>query len=510
MKYATMKNYRNRMRQILLLALLVLGGNMAWGQEPEPWSPSSAGIYRLRSHGNSGNNFGVYDEYGEPTSETVYSSIGYFEITNGTYTLIFENTRTINMTGQIYINANDGKQAHLIMELGTPPDNGTPAPITLKIDNIPSTNGQAVAFFIADKNIYNHTQHTITIKGNVPSAETNEDIDNFVYDFSNNFVIDGSGPTLELKYGDTWTPQVEATGGQVVGNALFRIQEGSLTLQNVTVQKFSSNYANANMIQVYLNKANATANLMLDHCYFYQIGAKSHTGSPVLRMQALAGVGVNTINGFERKAVIQNCKFEDIFASYQLAVGSTTAIDNANGTIRTVGNNKTTLAIYNTHITKNYGCAVRWHGACTDSKLKVYNCRIENNFTCLDNNARGGGGLLLKGPADVQSSTIRNNRTQGDGAGAHQHEKDRGNDDTGQEGQANKHREDAVAPPDVPFAEGLGYQRAAAGGAHQRHSRGLRQVHHGCGAHIRQAEVEHVRRVARGQGSFQFRPVLVA
>ena len=67
MKYATMKNYRNRMRQILLLALLVLGGNMAWGQEPEPWSPSSAGIYRLRSHGNSGNNFGVYDENGEPS-----------------------------------------------------------------------------------------------------------------------------------------------------------------------------------------------------------------------------------------------------------------------------------------------------------------------------------------------------------------------------------------------------------------------------------------------------------
>ena len=419
MKYATMKNYRNRMRQILLLALLVLGGNMAWGQEPEPWSPSSAGIYRLRSHGNSGNNFGVYDENGEPTSETVYSSIGYFEITNGTYTLIFENTRTINMTGQIYINANNGTQAHLIMELGTPPDNGTPASITLKISEIASTNGQKMAFFIPQKNIYNHTQHTITIKGNAPSAETNEDIDNFVYDFSNNFVIDGSGPELELKDGNTWEPKVEAKSGtgRVVGNGMFRIQEGSLTLENVTVQRFSSNYAHANMIQVYLNNANATANIKLDHCYFYQIGAKSSTGSPVLRMQALAGVGVNTINGFERKAVIQNCKFEDIFASYQLAVGSTTAIDNANGTIRTVGNNKTTLAIYNTHITNNYGCAVRWHGACTDSKLKVYNCRIENNFTCLDNNARGGGGLLLKGPADVQSSTIRNNRTQGDGGG---------------------------------------------------------------------------------------------
>ncbi len=406
-------------RLTLILLTLLVGGNMAWA-----WAPTAPGTYRLRSSGTSGNNFDVYDEDGTTLLKSNQTAITNLTITEGTYRLIFENTRTINMTGQIYINANDGKQAHLIMELGTPPEGdvaNTAANPTLRIDNIPNTNNQAVAFFINKKSIYNHTQHTITIKGKAPSAETNEDIDNFVYDFSNNFVIDGSGPTLELVDGDTWEPKVKATGGKVVGSGMFRIQEGSLTLQNVTVQKFSSNYTNANLIQVFPDpkaNPNVTVNIMLDHCYFHQIGAKSNNGSPVLRLQTNGGVaGINTINGFERKAVIQDCKFEDIFGSKNLAVGSTTAIDNANATIRTTGNNMTTLAIYNTHITKNYGCPVRWHGASTDSKLKVYDCLIEDNFTCLDANVRGGGGLLLKGPADVRRCTIRNNRSEGDGGG---------------------------------------------------------------------------------------------
>ena len=423
------KNYRNRMKQFLVLALMLLAANMAWGQASGPWTPNGSGTYRLRSRGTTGNNFDVYKDGTTDAVATNRTSIGQFSITSGTYKIIFENTRTINMTGQISITAAVGTQAHLIMELGTPPS-GTVAHDslnpTLRIGDIPSANGHRMAFFITKKENTDNTQHTITIRGNAPSSKTTEDIPNFKYDFSNNFVIDGSGPKLELviRQGDSiisgdsiMYPKVKATArttnDDVVQNGMFRIQEGSLTLQNVTVQYFSTSYGNAGMAQVFPDTPDAAVNLLFDHCHFNHIGARSSTGSPVLRMQGNSAKSHNT----NRSAVIQNCLIENTFGSYSLAKGQTTPIDNANGTIRTIGNNKTTLAIKKTHITHNYGCPVRWHGASTASKLMVDSCLIENNFTCLETNVKGGGGLLLKGPAEVRRSTIRNNWTKGDGGG---------------------------------------------------------------------------------------------
>ena len=62
MKYATTKNYRNRMKQFLVLALMLLGANMAWGQASGPWTPDGSGTYRLRSRDTTGNNFDVYKD----------------------------------------------------------------------------------------------------------------------------------------------------------------------------------------------------------------------------------------------------------------------------------------------------------------------------------------------------------------------------------------------------------------------------------------------------------------
>ena len=402
------------LRLILLVFLAIMGGMEAWA-----WKPTSPGTYRLRSRGASGNNFDVYNAAGTSTVATNQSAIEAFNITSGTYRLIFENTRTIKMTGQIAITAPVGTQAHLIMELGAPPS-GTIANTannpTLKVSDIPNTNSQKMAFYITKKDNPDRTQHTITIRGNAAPTGT-ENISEFNYNFANNFVIDGSGPKLEPVDENTMMPKVKATArtsdDKVVESGMFRIQEGSLTLENVTFQYFSSKYTNANLIQVFPDAGDAGVKIDIDHCYFYQIGGRSNTGSPVIRMQA-NNANVHNIN---RNAVIQNCKFDQIFGSRQLAVGQTTVIDNGNGTIRTIGNNKTTLGIYNTHITNNYGCAVRWHGAMSNSKLEVHDCLIENNFTCLDDNTLGGGGLLLKGPAEIRNTTIRNNRTQGDGGG---------------------------------------------------------------------------------------------
>ncbi|MBR3730847.1 MAG: T9SS type A sorting domain-containing protein [Bacteroidales bacterium] len=423
------------MKQFLVLALM-LCANMAWGQASGPWTPNGSGTYRLRSRGTTGNNFDVFKDGTTDTVATNRTSIGQFSITSDTCRIIFENTRTIIMTGQIAIGAPKGTGAHLIMELGTPPS-GTVAHDslnpTLRIDNIPKpANGQmsgianglnqAMAFYIPVQDNPNRDEHTITIRGNAPSSKTTEDIPNFKYDFSNNFVIDGSGPTLTaVDDSVTLYPKVTATGGQVVGNGMFRLQHGSLTLENVTVQKFSSSYSNACMAQVYLHAGSGYVSdsvalyLKFDHCHFNHIGGQSSTGSPVLRMQADSRT--TSVGNLNRDAIIQNCLIENTFGSYSLAVGQTTPIDNANGTIRTVGNNKVTLVIKKTHMKHNYGCPVRWHGASTASKLKVDSCLIERNFTCIGSNVKGGGGLLLKGPAEVRNSIIRNNRTQGDGGG---------------------------------------------------------------------------------------------
>lgn len=331
---------KNNAMKIRLLTLTLLtflvGGNMAWA-----WIPPSAGTYRLRSRGTSGNNFDVYNAAGTSTVATNQSAIEAFNITSGTYRLIFENTRTIKMTGQIYVNAEIGTQAHLIMELGTTVTHTADNP-TLKISSNISGNGQAMAFYIPKRDNANNTQHTITIKGN-PAPAGSEDPMNFSYNFANNFVIDGDGPTLTLVDGDTWNPKVSAgNDGSVRTNGLVRIQEGSLTLENVTVQKFSTSYGNAGLVQVFPDYTDAAVKIKFDHCYFYQIGAKSSAGSPVIRMQGNNAAPHNN----NRSAEIRNCKFEDIFGAYNLTVGQTKQIDNANATIRTIGNNKTTLAIY--------------------------------------------------------------------------------------------------------------------------------------------------------------------
>ena len=75
------------------------------------------------------------------------------------------------------------------------------------------------------------------------------------------------------------------------------------------------------------------------------------------------------------------------------------------------------LTIEGCHLAHNYGCPVRWHGCGSSQKMTVKDCLIKNNFTWVETNVNGGGGLLLKGPAQIQNCTIRNNRTNGSGGG---------------------------------------------------------------------------------------------
>ncbi len=420
MKYATMKNYRNRMRQILLLALLVLGSAMT--TMGDTWKPAgtTSATYVLRStdpNDNTNNNFNVYKKDGATLTPvgTNYTEIyGRVNFSPGvSITLLFENTQTIFFNGQFDFN---GAGSSLTMKFGDGVSFDSIAHSsnnpTLKITGNYGYSGTQVAFYLRTAESSDLNNRKLIIEGNDPTPGTPEDYPT-TYNFSNNFVIDGDGPTLTAEDdGVTMTPQVTATGGAIKNYALFRIMQGTLHLKNVTVQKFSTSYTNAGMTQVYTNNATATIDLEFNHCLFTNIGAKSTTGSPVLRMQGQGG------NNENRDARLKYCKFENIFGSYSLAVGSTTNTDNANATVRTVGNNQVKLSLDGCHFTHNYGCPVRWHGCSSAEPMRVNNCLIENSFTWIERKqVFGGGGMLLKGPAEITNCTIRNNRTDGKGGG---------------------------------------------------------------------------------------------
>ena len=423
MKYftqrTTKKNY-GKLYRFLIIAMLVMCGGMVMGQT-NTWKPqsSTSATYILRSNG-TGNNFDVYRANGNGTTLVgsnythIYGRVNFAPDTE--VTIIFENERTILFNGQFDFN---GDGSSLTLQLGNISANAGNPNIahsadnpTLKIIGNNGYNNQKVAFFLRPTSSNNVSDRQLIIQGHNPTGSETYPTS---YDFANNFVIDGDGPTLTIdttNIGTPMSPYVTATStGTIKDYGLFRLQQGSLTLKNVTVQNFSTSWSNGGMAQVFTNNATAGVDLLFEHCYFTNIGASSSSGSPVLRMQGGGGTNAN------RNAILKNCKIENSFGSRELAVGQTVAINNANATIRTLGNNKVPLTIEGCHLAHNYGCPVRWHGCGSSQKMTVKDCLIKNNFTWVETNVNGGGGLLLKGPAQIQNCTIRNNRTNGSGGG---------------------------------------------------------------------------------------------
>ena len=413
-RYITKNNVVKFKRLTLILLTLLVGGNMAWA-----WKPSSAGTYYLRSTG-TGNNFKVYSgPNGTGTASSEYTRLDGFTISSGTYKLVFENTNTIIMYGQIFVYANEGTEAHLVMELGT----GASAKPTLKITGMSrqTYSDQDAVFYIYKNVTTTKDQHTITVQGKNPSDDSPENISNYVYDFSNNFVIDGDGPVMTAIDDGTSIPKMKVTtAGNRKSYGLFRIQEGTLQLKNVTVQNFATTWGNGGVIQVYTNQNNAKVLADIDHCHFKSIASRTEI---VLKVQSGGTYNDQPTTGLNdglRDAKFKNCKIEYTFGcntASTLNSGDTQTIDTQNGTFRSIGQNSVTISLENCHLTNNYGCPVRWHGSRSKDKLIVNHCKIENNYTLTGSNVNGGGGLLLKGPAQISQCTIQYNRTNGDGGG---------------------------------------------------------------------------------------------
>lgn len=422
-RYSLRSNAVKFRAMALVMMALVMGGKMAVGQDP--WTPpADGGTFRLRSTGTGTTNFNVYNAAGTDiiTDGTNKTKIYGLVNLSGQLNLIFDNDTTILYDAHFFLNTDN---ASVTLKLG----NGnahTPTNPTMKIVGVTGYNSiydnrQPVAFFLRPSISTDATNHKVIIEGNDDSNSSLTNPEGL--SFANNFVIDGDGPVLVVEDGNTMEPKV-TTANNSTGNlktyGLFRLQQGTLHLKNVTVQNFCTKYGNAGAIQVFTNNTTAAVDLEFDHCLFTSIGS---TNSPVLRMQGAGGTNEN------RDARIKNCKFVDIFGAKsldQLNVfgnvfgGDSTSVftDNANATVRTLGNNKVPLTLDNCHFIRNYGCPVRWHGCGSAKDMVVNNCLVEDSFTKKDGGqVYGGGGLLLKGPATITYCTIRNNRTDGSGGG---------------------------------------------------------------------------------------------
>jgi len=119
MKYfsqqTTMQNY-GKLYRFLMIAMMMLTSGMAWAWVP----PSGGGTFYLRTNTTDATKFDVTGTKADGTSysEEEQTELNGFTITGGTYTLVFENTSTIIMNGQIFINAAATDNAHLHYGIG--------------------------------------------------------------------------------------------------------------------------------------------------------------------------------------------------------------------------------------------------------------------------------------------------------------------------------------------------------------------------------------------------------
>ena len=404
-----MKNYRNRMRQILLLALLVLGGNMAWGQTTQTYNISASGTYTLTT--TTGNKFkvnngtDVYDYLGNVTANT-----------NANITIIFNNTNTILSTGQFSVpgDNNVNVNASITLKLGDDCTACTPQKPTLK-----TASARGTAWFLMASYHTNPANKSITVLGKNPGNITTDGPDKLTETSSHwdeNFVLDGGAPDMTIDDSDTLNYKVKrGTGGLIHyfessgGGQPFRMQQGTLTLTKVTLQNYATgsnsngnNKVSTAGVQIMTQDDMAVGvRLAMTQCHFTHLTASS--GHCAVRLQGKKGPRID--GNFVK---IDHCLFDHCYClSGNPTTGGTTI--SQDGVIRTISNFRTPVWVTNCKLENNLGSSIRHH--------EPYNMVIDNNII-QDNWTKGnGGGMQLRGPATLTACKVRNNTATGDGGG---------------------------------------------------------------------------------------------
>lgn len=444
MKYTTMKNCRNRKRQMLLLALLVFGGGVAMGQSLAfrigggagiAYNPDVTKVEMVLENDNTNRfkikslsvtpNYSFYTTSGaQIQSGNDYDNIGAITLDKEGVEIIvkFENKKTIILDGLIQVN-----KGTLAFKYG---DNFTythnDSNPTLKIQNRKTNHIIRVgesnnSSNIGPNNITNADYCKFIIEGRAKDADSNENTP-FVFDFKNNFVVDFGGPELigqNTNDSTNWAPTVRTGAtGVIHKGAGVRVRHGTIELTDVTMRRFCTEFGSTvGLLQAFANQPDISAKMIIKHCKFTQNASKN--GSAVLKMQ-----GMKPTNDALKQVTFEDCLVEDNydidFTGHALNGGNIMDFCNSEFSIpnesdfciRSVGNSRFKCSIKNSNVNHNYGGGIRWHTGSISDPLELENCLIEHNFSTVQ-----GGGICVKAPCSIKNCTIQYNRSKMDGGG---------------------------------------------------------------------------------------------
>ena len=376
---------------------LLFGSNAAMAAD---WTPAAGNTYILRT--TTGNKFSV-DGAGE------YDGIGATTFASGTTTIQFATSAPVYLHGRLTINGSAVLNLELYDDGGT--DKYTSS-ITMIVDNFTSTNEYSGYILLAPTS--GNAAHSAAMQLNITGFEPDvEDptTDTATFASGRQFVIDGASTINTPTQGATEYEFTSSFSGRQGINPFIRINGGTATLTNVTLQNhWNQTNAQAGAIFVHGGKnetADWTNKLNMTHC----LVQKCACTYPGIAMQAECPNSENV------KMTLNRCKFY-----HMVSTNANNASIGGNGAVRSVSNSTCKMEINNCTFTNNYGGGIR-NQAVRAGKAIIRYCLITNNVNCgynLNDFSDGsGGGILVKASAEITGCKIINNKARKSGGGVY-------------------------------------------------------------------------------------------
>lgn len=389
---------KSRILTTLLFVTLFLGfGNAALAAN---WTPVAGNTYTLRT--TTGNKFSV-------NGAGSYDGIGQTTFASDTTTIRFATSAPVYLHGRLTINGS----AVLNLELydGGDTDKYTSS-ITMIVDNFTSTGGTSGYILLAPTS--NNAAQSAAMQLNITGFEpdvVDPTTDTATFAPGRQFVIDGASTINTPTPGATEYEFKSNFSGRQGINPFIRINGGTATLTNVTLQNhWNKTNAQAGAIFVHGGKnetADWTNKLNMTHC----LVQKCACSYPGIAMQAECPNSENV------KMTLNRCKFY-----HMVSTNANNASIGGNGAIRSVSNSTCKMEINNCTFTNNYGGGIR-NQAVRAGKAIIRYCLITNNVNCgysaTEFSDGCGGGILVKASAEITGCKIINNKARKSGGGVY-------------------------------------------------------------------------------------------
>ncbi|MCQ2303272.1 MAG: T9SS type A sorting domain-containing protein [Bacteroidales bacterium] len=343
-----------------------------------PWHPTAPGPYTLTSTGN-GYGFKVNG------ASTEYSSIDAFKVASGEYTITFNTTQPVWLTGRILVT-----QGTLNLKLGPLNESTTDLPTLRRHDDVMET------YCIE---VYND---------NYASSGSGNGKLNITGNTNYQFCIHGGrGFTINCNPENpvaNWTVTFNSGAHDLSANySPLSVLGGTATLKYVTIYNSCANYYNGNRggaVTVNGNYGNSTLNMT--NCTITKCYSETSGGALLASSNFLSGTPRINIS-------MKNCTISNCFTA-----ASKTTSDG--GTIRCAGYTSAKITMDGCTMKNNVACrhagGLGWITGVVDDAFTIKNCTFSNNKS-----GTNGGGCFLCGSGTIQKCKFDSNYAKSHGGG---------------------------------------------------------------------------------------------